>query len=113
CSVLSNDNNLCGEAPLWDAIQQKLYWTDCVGKKLYCYDWYAQVKRVVLDGFEVNGCALDGSGDLIFANNSGVWLWDHQALPKLLVAEVGSAKLQLNDCIADPKGRLLAGSCFY
>jgi sugar lactone lactonase YvrE len=112
-SVLADDNNLCGEAPLWDPVRQRLYWTDCVGKKFYCYDWQAQVKRVVLDGFEVNGCAVDRSGDLIFANNSGVWIWDHQNSPKLLIGEVGSSKLQLNDCIADPKGRLLAGSCFY
>src|SRR3954470_10675412 len=113
CSVLADDHNLCGEAPLWDALEHKLYWTDCVGKKFYCYDWQARSKKVALDDFEVNGCALDRSGDLVFSNNSGVWLWDRHTSPKLLVAGLGSAKLQLNDCVADPKGRLLAGSCFY
>ena len=50
----------------------------------------------------------------MFSNNSGVWLWSGSDEPPVLVAsKLGEAKLQLNDCIADPKGRLLAGSCFY
>jgi sugar lactone lactonase YvrE len=113
CSVLADDNNLCGEAPLWVAEEQKLYWTDCVGRKYYCYDWKSRRKDVLLADFEVNGCALDQSGDLVFSNNRGVWLWDRKSAPKVLATQAGSAKLQLNDCIADPKGRLIAGSCFY
>ncbi|HWR17741.1 MAG TPA: SMP-30/gluconolactonase/LRE family protein [Terriglobales bacterium] len=113
CSVLVDDNNLCGEAPLWDATGQKLYWTDCVGRKFYSYDWRLKLKDVLLTDVEVNGCALDRSGDLVFSNNSGVWIWDRVGEPRLLASELGPVKLQLNDCIADPKGRFLAGSCFY
>lgn len=113
CSVIADDNNLCGEAPIWDPKEQKLYWTDCVGRKFYSYDWRSRNKTVVLDDFEVNGCALDKSGDLVFSNNSGVWLWDRGSSPKLLVAALGSDRLQLNDCVADPNGRLIAGSNLY
>jgi sugar lactone lactonase YvrE len=113
CSVLIDDGNLCGEAPLWDASQQKLYWTDCAGCKFYSYDWASRRREVLLQDFEVNGCALDRSGGFTFANNSGVWFWNRKDPPMSVVSTVGDVKLQLNDCIADPKGRLLAGSCFY
>jgi sugar lactone lactonase YvrE len=113
CSILVNDDNLCGEAPLWDAPHQRLYWTDCSGRKFYAYDWNSKRKEVLLDGFEVNGCALDQSGGFTFVNNSGVLSWNGKDKPRLIVGEIGDEKLQLNDCIADPEGRLLAGSCFY
>jgi D-xylonolactonase len=32
---------------------------------------------------------------------------------KLIAGEVDGSKLQVNDCIADPAGRLYAGTCFY
>ena len=113
CSILTDDGNLCGESPLWDATAQKLYWTDAAGGKFYSYDWNARRRDLILEGFEVTGCALDHSGGLTFINNSGVWSWNRKDKPKLIVAESGDEKLQLNDCIADPEGRLLAGSCFY
>ncbi len=113
CSVLIDDGNLCGESPIWDATQQKLYWTDSVGGKFYSYDWKSKTRSLELDGFEVNGCALDHHGGLTFINNSGVWAWNKKDKPVLIAGEFGGEKLQLNDCIADPEGRLIAGSCFY
>jgi len=113
CHVIVNDGNLCGEAPLWDEIRQKLYWTDCAGYRFYSYEWKTTQKELVLDGFAVNGCALDRSGAFVFANNSGVWFWDKKAKPVLVAGALGNVKLGLNDCIADPQGRFLAASCFY
>ena len=111
-SALIDDGNPCGEAPLWDATQQKLYWTDNAGK-FYSYDWKTRRREVMLEEFEVTGCAFDQSGGLTFVNNSGVWSWNKTDRPVLVVSEFGGEKLQLNDCIADPEGRLLSGSCFY
>lgn len=113
CSVLFDDGNLCGESPLWDGAHQILYWTDCVGCKFYSLDWKTKRKSVVLEGFEVNGCALDKSGGLVLTNTSGVWFWNNIDKPELIANVCGIEKLRLNDCIADPQGRLLAGSCFY
>ncbi|HEX4486201.1 MAG TPA: SMP-30/gluconolactonase/LRE family protein [Terriglobales bacterium] len=113
CTVIVDDENLCGESPIWDAPQQKLYWTDCSGSRFYSYDWKSQARTLILSDFEVNGCALDQRGGFTFINNSGVWSWDRKDRPALIVSEFGGEKLQLNDCIADPEGRLLAGSCFY
>ncbi len=113
CSVLVDENNLCGESPLWDAAKKSLLWTDNAACKFYCYDWDLKQHELLLDGFEINGCALDQSGGLTLVNNSGVWVWDKANPPQLIADTVENIKLQLNDCIADPQGRLLAGSCYY
>jgi D-xylonolactonase len=113
CNILADDGNLCGESPLWDATQQKLYWTDCAGCRFYSYDWKSKQRDLLLEDFEVNGCALDFAGGFTFVNNSGVWSWNKPGKPLPIVSEFHGDKLQLNDCIADPEGRLLAGSCFY
>lgn len=113
CSVIVDDGNGCGEGPIWDASAQKLYWTDCAGQMFYSYDWTRKQRYVALENFEVNGCALTEGGQFVFSNNSGLWLWNGQGAPVLLAAEYRGAKLRLNDCIADPAGRILCGSCFY
>ena len=113
CSILTDDGNLCGESPVWDATRQTLYWTDCASTKFYSFDWKSKKRALLLDGFEVNGCALDDRGGFTFINNSGVWSWRGRGNPVPVVSEFGGEKLQLNDCIADCEGRLLAGSCFY
>jgi sugar lactone lactonase YvrE len=113
CAVLVDDENLCGESPVWDERQQKLYWADGPAGNVYCYDWISKRRELILKNFEVSGCALDESGGLIFASSSGVWFWNKRDRPVSIASAVGEAKLQLNDCIADAEGRLLTGSCFY
>ena len=113
CRTLVADGNLCGESPLWDARYQRLYWTDIIKQEFYAYDWISQQKHVLLRGFEVCGCAFDSSGGLILTNSSGVWFWGQSKIPILVASGIAGIKLQINDCIADPVGRLLAGSTFY
>jgi len=112
-ATIADDGNLCGECPLWDSGVQSLYWTDAVGRKLFRYDWQTQSKHVLLEDFEVNSCALDESGSLALANHGGVWLWNGMAPPIPIAREVDGRRMHLNDCIADPSGRLLPGSNFY
>lgn len=115
CRVLVNDGNLCGEAPVWDADKHLLYWVDCLSSKLFVYDWMAKRHQVMLDGFQVNGLALCDGGGFIFANSAGMWQWNGRShsVPQLIASEAEGIQLQLNDCIADPRGRMLAGTCFY
>lgn len=112
-SLIVDDGNLCGESPVWDADEQRLYWVDLAGRKFYGYDWKTKRREILFDDFEVSGCALDRSGGFTFINSAGVWLWNKQEPPTQLVGTLDDVKLQLNDCIADPEGRLLAGSSFY
>ena len=111
--VVADCGDLCGEGPLWDFRASQLYWTDMTGQKFHCLDWPARKYRLVKEAYEVCGFAFNASGGFVVTNSSGVWLWDGAGDARQIAAEVESVPLQLNDCIADPAGRLLAGSYFY
>jgi|SRR5579864_8488 len=112
-SVLADDANICGEAPIWDAQTDCLWWSDCDGSKFFRYDWRSARHELVKEGVQVNGCVLNEPGGFVITNNSGVWLWDASSQPRLVAAEADGFPCQLNDCIADPKGRLITGSWFF
>lgn len=103
--VIANDNNLCGECPIWDWEKEQLYWTDSVGLKFYCYDWQTRHRSLVVEGFQINGYALDYSGGFVASNNSGIWMWDGADQRELIADHVDNHKCSINDCIADPAGR--------
>ena len=109
---IADFQDLCGEAPLWDVRRSCLYWTDCVGLKFYRFDWTSKKSEIVKDGLEINGCALSLNGGFVITNNSGIWLWDGGSV-QLIADTVEGTVCRMNDCIADPNGRLLAGSWFY
>ncbi len=46
-------------------------------------------------------------------NSGGFWLWELGGSPRLIAAEAEGKRCVLNDCIADPEGRVFSGSCFY
>ena len=111
--VVTNQHDVCGECPVWDAESQVLYWTDCAGLRLHRYHSQIGQYQLLREGFEINGFRLDSRGGFTVVNNSGIWGWDGKQEPHLLVSEAEGIKCRMNDCTADPKGRLLAGSWFY
>lgn len=68
---------------------------------------------MVKEGWEIAGAALNRSGGFVITNSSGIWLWEDGGDPRLVADQADGSKCQMNDCIADPAGRLLAGSYFY
>jgi len=112
-AVIADYGDLCGENPLWDERTRSLYWTDCVGLKFYRYHPATGKHELMKDGLETNGAAFNQPGGFVISNNSGIWLWDGADKIELVVSEVDGHKCQMNDAIADPAGRFLAGSWFY
>jgi sugar lactone lactonase YvrE len=111
--VIADYQDLCGECPVWDSATATLYWTDCVGQRFYRHRPQLGMHGVMKRGLEINGFRLNESGGFVITNNSGIWLWDGQDSVRLIADHVGSDKCQMNDCVADPEGRLLTGSWFY
>jgi len=111
--VIADYGDLCGEGPLWDFRTHQLYWTDITGRRFYCLDWATQQHRIVKEGFEVCGFAFNSPGGFVVTNSTGVWLWEGDGKPQLVADQAEGSKCQLNDCIADPAGRLLTASYFY
>jgi D-xylono/L-arabinono-1,4-lactonase len=111
--IIADYGDLCGENPLWDARTGIFYWTDCVGLRFYRYDPTSGKHEVLKEGLEINGAALNQPGGFVICNNNGFWLWDGADKIQLIADRVNGSKCQMNDSIADPAGRFLAGSWFY
>ncbi|MEO8657957.1 MAG: SMP-30/gluconolactonase/LRE family protein [Bryobacteraceae bacterium] len=112
--LIADFNDLCGECPIWDSASASLYWTDCAGSRFYHYNPRNGQAAILRTGVEVNGFRFNRSGGFVVSNSSGVWLWpspDAELVP--VVSQVDGRPCRLNDCAADPAGRLLTGSLFY
>jgi len=111
--IIADNGDLCGECPVWDASAACLYWTDLSSQRFYRYDRSTGRHAVVAAGFQISGFRRNRAGGFVVTNSEGVWLWDGAASRVRICAEVGGAPCQLNDCIADSRGRLLTGTQFY
>jgi sugar lactone lactonase YvrE len=111
--IATDTGDLCGENPIWDETTGRLYWTDQGGLRFYCFDPASRESQLLRSGLQINGFRFNQAGGFVMTNDSGVWLWDGADELQLLAAEVDGKACRLNDCVADPEGRLFAGSVFY
>lgn len=112
-SVVADFGDLCGECPVWDDIDQVLYWVDLEGGRVFRHEPSSQRSTVFKSDFLVSGLRRNSCGGFAMINSLGAWLWDGEQRLKLLASEVSGAACRLNDCVADGVGRLIAGSNFY
>ncbi|HEX2270693.1 MAG TPA: SMP-30/gluconolactonase/LRE family protein [Pyrinomonadaceae bacterium] len=112
-SIIADYEDRCGECPVWDGDTSYLYWTDIAGCRFYRYHLPSRQHRVISSDFSINGFRLDKHGGFVITNSEGIWSWDGSSQPELINDHLDGIKLRLNDCIADPAGRLFTGSCYY
>jgi len=111
--VVADYGNLCGEGPLWDAAEQILYWTDITGKEFFRYRWRDHRHERIHEGFQIGGFCLQEAGGFVVTNSQGFWMWTPGSPPVLLASEADGQECVMNDCIADPEGRVYSGSYHY
>lgn len=108
--TIADNGDLCGEGPHWDEREQALYWTDIDGQKFYRYLWRDRRHELLHEGFTINGFCLQEDGGLVTTSSRGAWLVKPGAEPLLLASEADGQECRLNDCLADPEGRVYSGS---
>jgi sugar lactone lactonase YvrE len=111
--ILADTGDLCGESPLWVPRDSALYWIDNMQQKLQCHSWPAGTSRLIRNNFEMSGLASHTGGGFAIVNSRGIWLLDKDSDLHLVADSADGRRCVLNDCIADPEGRLFAGSCFF
>jgi D-xylonolactonase len=112
-AIVADYRNLCGECPVWNPKDGTLEWTDCVGNKFFRLNWATRQHSMVKQDMTIYGFRRNRQGGFVVTNPDGVWLWNGESSLSLIAAEADGTKLQLNDCVADARGRLLTGSFFY
>ena len=53
-TVMADNGDLCGEAPVWDAGTDTLFWTDCVGLRFCALHESSGKHEIVKEGLEIN-----------------------------------------------------------
>ncbi|CAN5693281.1 SMP-30/gluconolactonase/LRE family protein [soil metagenome] len=100
-----------GEGPLWHPERQILYWTDIPSGALFAYSPELSVHQRVYEGPPVGGMTLQEDGSLLlFRARGNVAIWRDGAETTVLESIPAEEGSRFNDVIADPEGRVFAGT---
>jgi sugar lactone lactonase YvrE len=112
CCV-AESKNLVGESPVWDAVRERLYWTDINGMRVYCMDIVSGKIESRQFAATVSTLALTTKpGRLLVAEGLRLLLWDVESDERVLFAQVEDAEIgnRLNDGAVDPDGNFWVGT---
>ncbi len=112
-SVLSDHCSQLGEGPLWDPLNETLYWVDSLGPTLFRYEYSTGKTRLWhLPGNTIGSLAQRESGGLILAMDQGLFLFDPDSGEIESVAQplAGKTGFRLNDGKVDPFGGFVTGA---
>lgn len=101
-----------GEGPLWDPVDQVLYFVDVVGQSIWRYTpETAAFKQWKLDDV-VSSLALTESGNAIITRSDGFYTFDFDSGESTRIGEALEADLptRFNDGKVDRQGRFIAGT---
>ncbi|MDZ7720963.1 MAG: SMP-30/gluconolactonase/LRE family protein [Balneolaceae bacterium] len=104
-----------GEGPVWDEINQKLWWVDILSCKLNCYDPTSKENQWFDVGEQIGAAALRKDGGLLLALQSGLAYFD---IESEIVTPIDNnftlgEGTRSNDGKCDPAGRFWFESLDY
>ncbi|HSW45791.1 MAG TPA: SMP-30/gluconolactonase/LRE family protein [Phycisphaerae bacterium] len=99
-----------GENPLWDDERQVVYWTDIPKGRLFRYDARTGEHRQIYSGEPVGGFTLQKDGSLLLFQVNKFSLMRPDGGTRILVEGIDDDMVRFNDVIADPRGRVYAGT---
>lgn len=111
--LLVDCKNLLGEGVMWNTEEQRVYWTDVYGKRLF----RCNAEGNELESFELPekmaSFAFDPNGDLLAAFASGLFRFQPGSgrCERLTEFEPEQAATRLNDGRCDRAGRFVVGGC--
>jgi D-xylono/L-arabinono-1,4-lactonase len=101
-----------GENPLWHPDEQCLYWSDIPSARLHrCRADGSQLRSFAMDA-PVGGFTLQADGSLLlFMARGAVRIWREGRFLATVLEEIPAERDgRFNDVIADPQGRVFAGT---
>ena len=104
--------NVLGEGPLWNGIEQALYWVDIDGKKVQRFYPYSGKYEAFDVPLKICLLAFREQGGLICGTENGFYFWDPDShkLEFITHPEKGKVGARFNDGKVDRRGRLWAGT---
>lgn len=101
-----------GEGPVWDGVDEVLWWTDINGRRMHRFDPRTGRDEEFDLGIRVGCFALRARDGLILAAEHGFWAWNPAsgALDHMFDVEADRADNRMNDGGCDRQGNLFASS---
>ena len=102
----------CGENPLWNPFDKSIYWTDIETGRLFRHTPATGRSEQIYSGFRVGGFTFQADGSLVLFRDLGnIVVWkDGKVLRTIIDSIPGEEDGRFNDVIADPEGRIFAGT---
>src|SRR5262249_24124495 len=103
------------ENPLWHVERREVYWTDITVGRVYSFCIATGKERVLYEGPSVGGFTLQADGNLLLfrVNDFSLLSYNSQTNPgsiSILRNFTDDGMERFNDVIADPQGRVFAGT---
>jgi len=113
--VAASTGCVLGENPLWNPVEQRLYWCDIHAGLVLRLDPATSTVQTVCDrsagGQVVGGFTLESDGGLLLFMGGGlIERWKDGVAEMVLEPRPEMAKTRFNDVIADPRGRVFCGT---
>ncbi len=99
-----------GEGALWHPAERKLYWVDIIRGRLFRYDPATHACERLYAGPMIGGFTFEAEGVLMFMEENRVRLLSNGQVLDVPIAVPGRFDMRFNDVIADPVGRVFAGT---
>ncbi len=101
-----------GENPLWHPDEQLLYWTDIPAGRLYRFNPTTHHHEMCYEDRPVGGFTLQADGSLLlFRDRGNVVRFRHDRVTDTVIESIPDLEnTRFNDVIADPGGRVFAGT---
>ena len=110
--LIADYANKCGEGPLWNPIDKQLYWVDIPNGQVYRYDPSNNKHELYFQApTGIGGFTIQPDGSLLcFMYRAGLAILENGNF-RYLIDEIKEEQgRKFNDVIADPMGRVFAGT---
>ena len=113
-SAVANYHCKVGENPLWDAREGRMYWADIESARLFRVDHasggHECFYRDARPGAMIGGFTLQEDGALLLFEVDRIALLNKNGTRRVLAEGIDDGMVRFNDVIADPEGRVFAGT---
>ena len=109
-TLIINDHCLLGENPLWNPKDQCLYWADIDAGKIHRFHPPTGGQDLLYHGTTVGGFTFQANGDLLLFRVNDLALLHPDGRIEVLLEYHDDGMERFNDVIADPEGRVYAGT---
>jgi sugar lactone lactonase YvrE len=108
--ALANYHCKIGENPLWHAEEQRIYWLDIETGRLFRLDHATGEHECFYRGPVVGGFTLQADGSLLLFEADRIVRLESNGSRRVLREGIDAGMARFNDVIADPEGRVYAGT---